>query len=144
MLRKILELWEKCCFIFNFNPILKFKNFRVWQLATTVGLALPALVLGVGEREGEREVGVWRVKIWKGCWFPHPLRSFLFFRESPNYTFELSQKSDFEHSTTKPDNIVRDRNWRPERGGVNGSRSKFLSKSIRRPISRKSPQTHKS
>ena len=27
------------------------------------------------------------------------------------------------------------------RGGVNGSRSKFLSKSIRRPISRKSPQT---
>ena len=33
---------------------------------------------------------------------------------------------------------VRDRNRRPE--GVNGSRLKFLSKSIRRPISQKSPQ----
>ena len=30
------------------------------------------------------------------------------------------------------------------RGGVNGSRSKFLSKLIRRPISQKSPQTLKS
>ena len=30
---------------------------------------------------------------------------------------------------------LRDRNWRPEGGGVNGSRSKFLSKLIRRPIS---------
>ena len=28
---KILKLWENCCFIFNFNHILKFKNFRVWQ-----------------------------------------------------------------------------------------------------------------
>ena len=29
----------------------------------------------------------------------------LFFLESPNYTLELSQKSDFQPSTTKPDNI---------------------------------------
>ena len=28
---KILKLWENYCFIFNFNHILKFKNFRVWQ-----------------------------------------------------------------------------------------------------------------
>ena len=28
---KILKLWENCCFIFNFNHILKFKNFRVWH-----------------------------------------------------------------------------------------------------------------
>jgi len=38
------------------------------------------------------------------------------------------------------------RKWGTETGdqrGVNGSRSKFLSKSIRRPISRKSPQTLK-
>ena len=37
-----------------------------------------------------------------------------------------------------------DRDWGTETGdqrGMNGSRSKFLSKSIRRPISRKSPQT---
>ena len=37
-----------------------------------------------------------------------------------------------------------DRDWGTEIGdqrGMNGSRSKFLSKSIRRPISRKSPQT---
>ena len=27
----ILKLWENYCFIFNFNHILKFKNFRVWQ-----------------------------------------------------------------------------------------------------------------
>ena len=28
---KILKLWENCLFIFNFNHILKSKNFRVWQ-----------------------------------------------------------------------------------------------------------------
>jgi len=26
---KFLKLWENCYFIFNFNPILKSKNFRV-------------------------------------------------------------------------------------------------------------------
>ena len=28
---KFLKLWENCCFIFNFNHILKSKNFKVWH-----------------------------------------------------------------------------------------------------------------
>ena len=32
---KLLKLWENCGFIFNFNHILKFKNFRVWHVSFT-------------------------------------------------------------------------------------------------------------
>ena len=28
---KILKLWENCLFIFIFNHVLKYKNFRVWH-----------------------------------------------------------------------------------------------------------------
>ena len=41
MFEKILKFWENCYFIFNFNHILKFKNFRVWQHTSSTPSCAP-------------------------------------------------------------------------------------------------------
>ena len=53
---KILKLWEKYCFIFNFNHILKFKNFRVWQELKSTFVSSK---IYLNERRDEGKVNLW-------------------------------------------------------------------------------------